>query len=71
MDVICGRAQPVGQLPLTLPGSDAAIAVDQHGKCASPNDVPGYDKEKYMQGKAYAYVDAQGNCYRLGFGLRY
>ena len=48
-DVIKGEAAPVGKLPITLPGSDAAIAVDENGICASPNDVPGYDKAKYMK----------------------
>lgn len=71
LDVICGRVSPTGTMPLTLPGSDAAIAVDENGLCTSPNDVPGYDKEKYMGGRPYDYVDTEGNKYRLGFGLRY
>jgi beta-glucosidase len=71
-DVIKGEAQPVGKLPITLPGSDAAIAVDENGICASPNDVPGYDKAKYMKdGLTYAYKDAAGNEYIYGFGLSY
>ncbi len=70
MDVLSGRAAPVGKLPITLPGSDAAIAVDENGICASPNDVPGYDKAKYMKdGLSYAYKDAAGNEYLYGFGL--
>lgn len=70
MDVISGRAKPVGKLPITLPGSDAAIAVDEHGVCASPNDVPGYDKAKYMkEGLQYAYQDTEGNEYIYDFGL--
>lgn len=69
MDVVCGRAPARGHLPLTLPAGPEAIAVDEHGICASPNDVPGYDKERYMDGRRYAYVDAAGNTYRLGFGL--
>jgi len=71
MAVIRGRFNPTGKMPLTLPGSDEAIAVDGNGICASPNDVPGYDKEKYMNGKPYTYVDSEGNKYRLGFGLHY
>lgn len=55
------------------------IAVSPDGHCVSPNDVPGYDndvpgydKEKYMpEGMAYACVDADGNTYRLGHGLRH
>ncbi|MCI5511330.1 MAG: glycoside hydrolase family 3 C-terminal domain-containing protein [Eubacterium sp.] len=71
-DVIKGEAAPVGKLPITLPGSDAAIAVDENGICASPNDVPGYDKAKYMKdGLTYAYKDATGNEYIYGFGLTY
>lgn len=70
MDVLSGRAKPVGKLPITLPGSDAAIAVDENGVCASPNDVPGYDKAKYMKdGLTYAYKDADGNEYLYDFGL--
>ena len=71
LDVILGDFVPEGKLPITLPGSDAAIAVDENGICASPNDVPGYDKEKYMNGLAYDYVDSVGNKYTYGFGLTY
>lgn len=72
LDVIKGNVQPVGKLPITLPGSDAALAVDENGICASPNDVPGYDKAKYMEnGLTYAYKDAAGNEYIYGFGLTY
>ena len=47
--------------------------------CASPNDVPGYDKDQYIdpeilakvKGGSYAYCDEDGNYYRSGFGLRY
>lgn len=71
-DVIKGEAQPVGKLPITLPGSDEALAVDENGICASPNDVPGYDKALYMKdGLTYAYKDAAGNEYIYGFGLTY
>lgn len=72
IDVITGEAVPTGKLPITLPGSDAAIAVDENGICASPNDVPGYDKAKYMKnGLPYAYKDAAGHEYLYGFGLTY
>lgn len=78
MDVIFGRFSPMGKLPLTLPRSDAVLAIDENGKCVSPNDVPGYDKDKYMpddlkdeNGKAYAYKDSAGNYYELNFGLKY
>ena len=42
--------------------------------CASPNDVPGYDKDQYIdpailakvKGGSYAYCDEDGNYYRAG-----
>lgn len=78
LDVIFGRFTPVGKLPITLPRGDEVLAVNSYGICVSPNDVPGYDKDQYMpdslkdeNGKAYAYRDAAGNYYELGFGLRY
>mgnify|MGYP000772063125 CR=1 FL=1 len=48
-------------------------------KRQSPNDVPGYDKDQYIdpailanvKGGSYAYCDADGNYYRSGFGLNY
>ena len=40
-DVIVGDFAPTGRLPLTFPIDDAAVAVDENGICASPNDVPG------------------------------
>ncbi|TDL74255.1 glycoside hydrolase family 3 protein [Rhodococcus qingshengii] len=71
-EVIAGQFQPVGVLPLTLPASDEVIAVDENGNCKSPNDVPGYDKDKYMpEGLSYAYKDSDGNVYKLGHGLTY
>jgi beta-glucosidase len=70
-DVIVGAFAPSGRLPLTFPMDNQAIAVDDHGICASPNDVPGYDKEVYMDGRPYVYVDTDGNQYRLGHGLSY
>ena len=78
LDVMFGFFTPVGKLPLTLPRGDEVIAVDKDGRCVSPNDVPGYDKDKYMpdelkdeNGKAYAYRDSCGNYYELGFGLSF
>ena len=78
LDVIFGRFSPVGRMPMTLPKDDSVIAVNADGVCISPNDVPGYDKDRYMpdgmkdeNGKAYAYRDAAGNYYELGFGLKY
>ena len=78
LDVVFGRFAPVGKLPLTLPKSDAVLAVNKDGVCVSPNDVPGFLKDEYMpddmkdeNGKAYAYKDANGNYYEYGFGLKY
>ncbi|WP_052487325.1 glycoside hydrolase family 3 protein [Gordoniibacillus kamchatkensis] len=71
-EVMAGNYRPVGVLPLTLPASEAVIAVDENGKCVSRNDVPGYDKDKYMpEGLEYAYKDSDGNIYKLGHGLTY
>ena len=47
--------------------------------CASPNDVPGYDKDQYITPEvlaqspsgSYIYKDADGNSYVSGFGLSY
>ena len=78
LDVIFGRYNPTGNLPITLPKGDEVLAVNADGVCISPNDVPGYDKDQYMpdslkdeNGKAYAYRDAHGNYYELNFGLEY
>ncbi len=78
LDVIFGDYAPTAKMPITLPKSDAVIAVDENGNCVSRNDVPGYDKDLYMpaalkdeNGKAYAYRDSAGNYYELNFGLNY
>ena len=78
LDIIFGRYNPTGKLPITLPKGDEVLAVNENGVCISPNDVPGYDKDQYMpeelkdeNGKAYAYRDANGNYYELNFGLSY
>ncbi|MGP8314159.1 glycoside hydrolase family 3 N-terminal domain-containing protein [Enterocloster aldenensis] len=78
IDIIFGKASPCAKLPLTLPRGDEVLAVDAEGRCISPNDVPGYDKDHYIDqtlkdenGKAYAYRDSTGNYYELDFGLIY
>lgn len=78
LEVILGQCAPVGKMPITLPKDDSVLTVNKEGVCISPNDVPGYDKDLYMpdsmkdeNGKAYAYRDAAGNYYELGFGLSY
>ncbi|WHY65123.1 glycoside hydrolase family 3 N-terminal domain-containing protein [Neobacillus sp. SuZ13] len=71
-EVIAGNSRPIGVLPLTLPASESVIAVDGEGNCVSRNDVPGYDKDKYMpEGLTYAYKDSDGNIYKLGHGLTF
>ena len=78
IDVMTGEFKPVGKMPVTLPRGDEVLKVNKDGVCISPNDVPGYDKDKYIQdslkdenGKAYAYRDTAGNYYELDFSLSY
>lgn len=70
LEVLIGNHKPHGKLPITLPKNSQVIAVDEFGKCVTRNDVPGYDKDKYMrEGMTYAYQDAAGHEYKLDFGL--
>ena len=86
MDVLAGDFNPTGKMSLTMVSSPEVIAITEkeidgvmREICASPNDVPGYDKDPYINpeilkrvpGGSYAYCDADGNYYRSGFGLRY
>lgn len=78
LDVIMGKYNPTGKMPITLPKDDSVLWVNADGVCISPNDVPGYLKDNYMpdsmkdeNGKAYAYKDSTGNYYELNFGLSY
>lgn len=87
MDVLTGVYNPTGKLPLTLVSCNEVIAVEwktlEDGNtyeiCVSPNDVPGYDKDQYIDpaileqvpGGSYAYCDSEGNYYRAWFGLSY
>jgi beta-glucosidase len=71
-EVMAGNHKPSGVLPLTLPANKEVIAVYQNGVCVSRNDVPGYDKDKYLpNGLSYVYKDSDGNAYKLGHGLSY
>ena len=73
---------------MTLPSDESVIALTYDVElsdgtlaeiCASPNDVPGYAKDQYIdadilanvKGGSYAYMDANGNYYVSGFGLSY
>lgn len=85
--VITGAFNPTGKLSVTMPSCEAVIALTEvtredgtvYEVCASPNDVPGYDKDQYMSAEvlaqspsgSYAYQDADGNLYVSGFGLSY
>ena len=86
MDVLSGEYNPTGKMSLTMVSSPEVIAITEkeidgvmREVCASPNDVPGYDKDPYIdpailakvKGGSYAYCDADGNSYRSGFGLTY
>ena len=86
LDVLSGDYHPTGKMSLTMVSSPEVIAITEkeidgeiREVCASPNDVPGYDKDQYIdpavlakvKGGSYAYCDADGNYYRSGFGLSY
>ena len=86
MDVLSGEFNPTGKMSLTMVSCPEVIAITEKeidGEireiCASPNDVPGYDQDQYIdpeilknvKGGSYAYYDADGNYYRSGFGLHY
>ena len=86
LDVLSGEFNPTGKMSLTMVSSPEVIAITEkeidgvvREICASPNDVPGYDKDPYIdpailakvKGGSYAYCDQDGNYYRSGFGLRY
>lgn len=86
VDVLSGDYNPTGKMSLTMVSSPDVIAIEEkeidgvlHEICVSPNDVPGYDKDKYIdpeilrnvKGGSYAYCDEDGNYYRSGFGLHY
>lgn len=87
VDVIVGAYNPTGKLSVTMPACEAVVALTEvtredgtvYEVCASPNDVPGYDKDQYMSADvlaqspsgSYAYKDTDGNLYVSGFGLSY
>ena len=84
--VVSGEYNPTGKLPITMVADASVIALvetelegEMWDVCVSPNDVPGYEKEQYMDADvlaqspsgSYAYQDANGNFYWSGFGLSY
>lgn len=58
-DVVRGRFNPTGKLPLTLPADQAAVETNA-------SDVPGYAEAFH-----YSYTNAAGDDYLFGFGLSY
>ncbi len=86
VQVVSGAYNPTGKLPLTMVADASVIALvetdlgeETWDVCVSPNDVPGYVKDDYMDedvlanspSGSYAYKDADGNMYVSGFGLSY
>ena len=87
VSVVTGAYNPTGKLPITMVSCNEVIATRweylEDGRiyeiCVSPNDVPGYDKDQYIDpailetvpGGSYAYCDSEGNYYKAWFGLSY
>lgn len=59
LDVLRGRFNPTGKLPITIPANQEAVE-------KNASDVPGY-AEKFD----YTYTNAVGDDYTFGFGLSY
>ncbi|HWL25427.1 MAG TPA: glycoside hydrolase family 3 N-terminal domain-containing protein [Ureibacillus sp.] len=59
LDVIRGKFNPVGKLPITIPASKEALE-------NSAGDVPGFRK-----GTSYIYQNKNGDKYQYNFGLSY
>lgn len=59
LDVLRGRFNPTGKLPITIPANQEAVE-------KNASDVPGY-AEKFD----YTYTNAAGDDYTFGFGLSY
>ncbi|NOU98936.1 glycoside hydrolase family 3 N-terminal domain-containing protein, partial [Paenibacillus planticolens] len=59
LDVLRGRYNPTGILPITIPANQAAVE-------NNASDVPGYAENFH-----YAYTNVAGDDYTFGFGLSY
>jgi len=86
LDIITGKFNPTGVLPLTMVGSNEVIAVnwveidgEMFEVSVSPDDVPGIFKDQYIApyilanapGGRFAYIDSEGNVYEAWFGLSF
>ncbi len=87
MSVLTGEYNPTGVLPVSLVSCNEVIDVVEttaedgtvYEACVSPNDVPGYAKDDYMDSEvlaqspsgSYTYMDSEGNYYGVWFGLSY
>ncbi len=85
--VVTGEYAPTGKMPITMVSCNEVIKTNweylEDGRiyeiCVAPNDVPGYDKDQYIDpailetvpGGSYAYCDEMGNYYKAWFGLTY
>lgn len=59
MEMIRGKFNPVGRLPITIPANEEEVNKEA-------GDVPGYD-----EAPTYPYKDKAGNKYLYNFGLSY
>lgn len=59
LDVVCGRFNPTGRLPLSFPADLEAVI-------RNAPDVPGYAEDF-----DYVYTNEQGDDYIFGFGIGY
>lgn len=71
-DTMVSCSEVIDTVPTVIDGVEYDI-------CVSPNDVPGYDKDQYIDADilakspsgSYAYKDADGNVYKAWFGLSF